>query len=809
MSRHICVHGHFYQPPRENPWLESIELQESAYPFHDWNERITAECYGPNAESRILDERGYIRRIVNNYARISFNMGPTLVSWMRAKAPDVLKRIVWADRESRERRGGHGNAMAQCYNHMIMPLANARDKRTQVAWSLRDFEWTFGRHPEGIWLPETAADNETLDVLAEYGIRFTVLAPRQAARVRRIGGGAHWKDVSGGRVDPSMPYLVKLTGGRSIAVFFYDGPISQAVAFEGLLNDGERFARRLESGFAAERTGGQLVHIATDGESYGHHHRYGDMALAFALDYIENHGLATLTNYGEFLEKFPPTHQAEIVENSSWSCAHGVERWRGDCGCGGMVPSGWSRQWRGALRLALDGLRDSIAPKYEQAARAYLRDPWEARDHYIDVALEHTAEAFDHFLAEHARRPLDETERIAARKLLEMQRQAMLMYTSCGWFFDELSGIETVQVIRYAARCIQLAEELFEARLEQPFLNKLALARSNVPEFRDGLRIYARLVRPTVVDLLKVGAHYAVLSLFEEMPAQTAIYAFKVEREGERRHESEAGRLVTGRARITASLTGESVVIGYGVVHLGGHELLAGVRELTGHENHASMVDEAAGLLEQGHGDAVQGLLRRFFGTSTYRLDSLFRDEQRRIAEIILKGTLAEVMGAYRRIYEKSAPLVAYLAELDFPIPEVLHKTAEFVYNANLRLAFENEDPDLDAARPLLEESRTWKLQLDGPGLTYLLTHRLEVLAARVEANHRDTVLLRRLADLVSFTRELPFQVDYSRAQNVIYSLRECVHPDAAVEAARGDDAAQAWLAAFLVAAEALRVRVG
>ena len=334
MERYICIHGHFYQPPRENPWLETVEVQDSAYPYHDWNERITAECYAPNTAVRIVDGQNRIVRIVNNFARISFNFGPTLLAWLERADPDVYAAILAADRESRFRFSGHGSALAQVYNHMILPLANRRDRTTQVAWGLRDFQRRFGRFPEGIWLPETAVDLATLDVLAEQGLLFTILAPHQARRIRSLSGRARtWRDLIDGTIDPSMAYLVRLPSGRTLSVFFYDGPISRSVAFDGLLRYGEDLAHRLASAFVSTRTWPQLVHIATDGETYGHHHRYGDMALAYALDYIESHQLARLTNYGEYLEKHPPLYEVEIVENTSWSCIHGIERWRSDCGC--------------------------------------------------------------------------------------------------------------------------------------------------------------------------------------------------------------------------------------------------------------------------------------------------------------------------------------------------------------------------------------------------------------------------------------------------------------------------------------------
>ncbi len=300
MDRYICIHGHFYQPPRENPWLEAIELQDSAAPYHDWNERITAECYAPNSVSRIVDAENCIVKLVNNYAKISFNFGPTLLSWLEAKSSDVYAAILQADKESQKRFSGHGSAMAQIYNHVIMPLANSRDRATQIAWGIGDFEKRFKRAPEGMWLPETAVDLETLELLADHGIRFTVLAPHQAARMRPIGDPA-WHDLNGISIDTTRAYLQRLPSGQSIALFFYHGPIARAVAFEGLLSHGDRFIERLTGAFSAESQRPQLVHIATDGESYGHHHRFGDMALAYVLDRIESGQLARLTNYGEVL----------------------------------------------------------------------------------------------------------------------------------------------------------------------------------------------------------------------------------------------------------------------------------------------------------------------------------------------------------------------------------------------------------------------------------------------------------------------------------------------------------------------------
>src|SRR5581483_10096523 len=451
--RFICIHGHFYQPPRENPWLEAVETQDSAHPYHDWNERITAECYEPNASSRILDARDRITKIVNNYASISFNFGPTLLSWLEQKEPATYAAVIDADRASRDRLDDHGSAIAQVYNHMILPLANARDLQTQVRWGIRDFEHRFGRKPEGMWLPETAVDIPSLEALAAEGIAFTILAPHQAARWRAIGSHS-WNETP---VDPTRPYRCHLPSRRHIDIFFYDGPISRAVAFENLLARGENLAHRLLAAFSDSREHAQIVNIATDGETFGHHHRFGDMALAYAIDYINERKLARITNYAEFLAGNPPATEVEIVERTSWSCSHGVARWEYDCGCNVAAPAGWNQQWRAPLRESFNWLRDQCAPIFEEYGSRLLHDPWAARDDYIGVILDRSEENIDRFLARHAKPAASATQIL---ELMEMQRNAMLMFTSCGWFFNDVSGIETVQVLRYAGRVIQLAEKI-------------------------------------------------------------------------------------------------------------------------------------------------------------------------------------------------------------------------------------------------------------------------------------------------------------------------------------------------------------
>jgi alpha-amylase/alpha-mannosidase (GH57 family) len=807
MERYICVHGHFYQPPRENPWLEAVEVQDTAYPYHDWNERIAAECYAPNAWSRIMDPEGRITRIVNNYAQISFNFGPTLLSWLEQGDPDTYRAIMAADRASRERFSGHGSALAQAYNHMILPLANRSDKHTQILWGMRDFEHRFGRTPEGMWLPETAVDPESLDLMAELGLRFTVLAPHQAARTRPLNGG-EWQDVTGERVDPTMPYRVNLPSGRHITVLFYEGPISKAVAFEKLLASGERFAERLMSGFKDARDGPQLVHIATDGETYGHHHRHGEMALSYALQHIESHELAHLTNYGEFLERHPPTHEAEIIERTAWSCAHGVGRWERDCGCNSGAHAGWNQAWRGPLRAALDWLRDALAPAYEKEAGRIFKDHTAARNDYIGVILDRSPENIDRFLKAHAVGQLEAGARVAGLALLEMQRHALLMYTSCGWFFDELTGIETVQVIRYAGRVIQLAEEHLGGEFEQAFLARLEQCPCNVAEQQNGRKVYENLVRPSLVDIPRVCAHYAISALFEPYGEETRIYGYDVVREDFHRSETGRQRVAIGRARVTARMTGESRQLSFGVLHFGDHNFTCGVRDLRGHQAYADLIAETEQAFAALDLPAVVRLLDHDFGAPMYSLRSLFRDEQRKVIDLVLEPPLAETEAAYRSLYEHHAPLMRVIVSLGVPLQKAFLAAAELVLNADLRRALGEIPVDSQRIHALMEDARAVQAPLDSAGLGYALRDTLIRMARQFLATPHNLEVMRNFSAAVTLLPELPFVVDLSRPQNACWEILQRVYPTQHAQADAGDAHAQEWTADFSALGAALRIKI-
>jgi alpha-amylase/alpha-mannosidase (GH57 family) len=809
MERYICIHGHFYQPPRENAWLEYVEWQNSAYPYHDWNERVTAECYLPNTSSRILDKDGFIDEIVNNYSRISFDFGPTLLEWLKVNSPDVYQAIIEADRQSMENFSGHGSAMAQAYNHIIMPLANHRDRYTQVVWGIKDFEHRFGRKPEGMWLPETAVDLETLDILAEQGIKFTVLAPHQAGKVRRIGD-KNWKDVAHATIDPTRAYFINLPSQRRINVFFYDGPISNAVAFEDLLKNGDVFARRLTGAFTDKRDHAQLVHIATDGETYGHHHRFGDMALAFAIHDIENGNTAKITNYGEFLEKYPPEFEAAIIEKTSWSCRHGIDRWWSDCGdaTGSSGHPGWNQQWRTPLRNAMDYLRDTLAPRYEEKGRLLLKDPWAARDSYIDIILDRSKENVAEFFKRHSMRELTRDERITALKLLELQRHAMLMYTSCGWFFDELSRPEPAQVIQYAGRVVQLARDLFGGDTEERFLKIMELAKSNIPEQGDGRRIYDNLVRPAMIDLTKVAAHYAVSSLFEDYSEKNKVYCYFVDNEDYHITECGQARLVTGRSRVTSEITEETAVISYGVFHFGGHVINAGVREYQGEGEYQDAVNAISRTCSAADFTETIRLLDKHFNGASYSLKSLFRDEQRKVLDYILQSTMTDIERAYRQLYEHHYSPMRFLSELGGPVPRAFHSAAELIINIDLHRAVNGDTVDVEAVRGLINTAGKWQITVDSEGIGYDLKITLEKMMTKLASAPGEVDSLKQLAEAVMLARELPFPVDLWKVQNLCWEMSKVSYALFRHKAGQGNTLAKVWVEAFAALGKDLSMRV-
>ncbi len=779
-KRFVCIHGHFYQPPRENPWLEAVEIQDAAFPYHDWNEKITAECYAQNSRSRILGSEARIINIVNNYEFISFNFGPTLLSWMSGYSPETLRWIVEADRLSFQKYNGHGNAIAQVYNHAIMPLASARDKETQVKWGIADFRYHFGRQPEGMWLPETAVDTATLEALAAAGIRFTILAPRQAKQCRAFDQ-KKWKSLDG-NVDPGIPYICRLPSGREISIFFYHATISHAVAFERLLGSGDQFYNRFLSAFDWDKDSTQLVHMATDGETYGHHHRFGDMALAYALDQIEKDPRVEITNYGRFLERYPPQWEVVIHENSSWSCVHGIERWRSDCGCHTGHPE-WHQKWRTPLRQALDSLKEKLDRLFESKGAQYFRDPWAARNSYIDVILDRSVESVERFFKQVGKGLVTRESMVTALELLEMQRHAMLMFTSCGWFFDEISGLETTQILKYACRAIQLGC-LLGQEFEGEFVRDLEKAPSNLQKYGNGRGVWEKAVTPDMIDLERVLAHYAISSIYREHVEQDKVYCFDTTRHDLEVSSRNTSDLAVGRLAASCQLILEEKNMTYAVLHFGGLDFHCALRTSGSPEEYEELKKQLFESFEGGSlGDVYSIMLKEFPGKA-YRLKDIFVEERRRLIEIALKPRLEEYDEVFERLAKQDESTISSLAALSYPIPRQMLVAISNGLDRRLIRAIQAL-PSVEAfeeVNSLWKYGQSWNYRPQREKLARLLTLKLEEILEALRRPIDPVQVLRSADEVLEVAKIYGITLNLWRSQNLFLDFcSECIRPKPAI----------------------------
>jgi len=804
-NKYVCIHGHFYQPPRENAWLEVIEQQDSAFPFHDWNERITHECYAPNGASRILDEEDKIINIVNNYAGISFNFGPTLLHWMERNAPEAYADVIAADKESVKRFNGHGSAIAQVYNHIILPLASRRDKETQVKWGIEDFKLRFNRSPEGMWLAETAVDTESLEVLAENGITFTILAPRQVKRIKRIKD-SDWQDVVNEQVSTKRPYVCKLPSGKSINLFFYDGGLSQDIAFKGILIDGKDFANRLSTAFSNNEEV-ELVHVATDGESYGHHHKHGDMALAFCLDYIEKQKLARITNYAEFLSLQELEWEAEIHENSSWSCVHGVERWRNDCGCSSGMNPGWNQAWRKPLRVALDWLRDQMATVFEKELSRYCESPWDARNAYIQVILNRNENNVEQFLSEYCTKVPEGDHRTKVLRLFEMQRNSLLMFTSCGWFFDEISGIETTQILQYADRAIQLAESESSIVLHKAFLKLLSAAPSNLPSYSNGSEVHRQCVQPSRLSLSKVGQHYAVASLFDDFPEEIIICNYRAKSVDYERVEAGTFRLAIGHTQVYSLITGSAKQFYFAVLWLGQNHIIGNAQNFMEMNAYAEMKEELLKSFNSSSIAEVIGNMQTYFTAEKFSMWNLFKDEQRKVLSQILDKDIRQAEEANRAIFNRSYNILTVLSEAALPIPAVLRKNLETVINTDIRHFFENGQMFTSRLEKLAEDAQKWNVELDKTTIAFAAGRKLFEVLKGLNANDQADRTLDTLLRIMVVLQNLQIELELFEVQNQYFKLGKKVFQLSGFSfkdpAIRAD-----WLSKFILLGDYLKVKL-
>jgi alpha-amylase/alpha-mannosidase (GH57 family) len=794
---HFVFHGHFYQPPRENPWTDEVEREPSARPYHDWNARITAECYAANAAARIHDERGRILRLVNNYEHISFNFGPTLLRWLERHDPRTLRRIVEADRASAARLG-HGNAIAQTYNHMILALADARDRRTQIRWGCLEFEHRFGREPESLWLAETAANHAVLDEMIEQELRFVILAPMQAGRVRPSAHAA-WQDVSGARVDPSRPYLYRHRdgSGRAITVFFYDGPLAQSVSFGGALRDGRHLAQRVEQAIVHDRSHPQLVHLAVDGETAGHHVGFGNLALAWALQReIPQRGLE-VTNYAAYLDDHPATWECELDEGpfgegTSWSCAHGVGRWIRDCSCR-IDPGAHTQQaWRGPLRRALDIARDAGRTFFEKEASALLRDPWSARDDAIRLVLDASSRSRDAFFAAHAARTLSTEEKRRVLALMEFQHQAMLMYTSCGWFFDDIGGLESVQVLRYAARYLEMWEELGGSPPRTQFLAALARGRSNDQQRGTGADVFRRDALAVRVTPERIAAHLAMSSLLQVPPEHGQLALHRFERRAFHLRENGNLRLVTGRFVLEHARTLHTHDLQVAMLHRGGLEFLTVIAPY----DEASFEERQARLHEAfEHGDKVA--LRALQVMSElegprFGAEDLMESGRQELLQYALSEVIDRFSEAYSALYAENREILTTLRFMGMELPEELRAATNFTLRKQLEREFiEHADADDPAAWAraieVVREALAHDVRLDSAlaraHFERMLTERIEQLATSIRdgATESASAVLRRIAEILDTAEALALRLDHAGSQLAFHEEFLEVPPDGVV----------------------------
>lgn len=771
----LTIHGHFYQPPRENPWLESVELQDSASPFHDWNERINNECYNPNSVSKIVDNRNKILDVVNNYESISFNFGPTLLSWMEEYAPLAYERVIKADIESVQERDGHGNAIAQVYNHMIMPLANTEDKQTQVIWGIRDFETRFGRRPEGMWLAETAVDDESLRVLVENGIKYTILSPYQALKFKKIDD-KEWTDVSWGNIDPACAYryYIKSAPGKYIDLFFYDGAISKSVAFDEILKDGNKFVRRLKEGISEKRSYSQLVNIATDGESYGHHTKFGDMALSYVLKVRAKEEGFTVVNYAQYLEKYPSQMEVDIKQASSWSCFHGVGRWKEDCGCSTGGHPGWNQKWRKSLRDALDYLRDEFITIFEKEGKKYLKAPWDARNNYIDVILDRSELTIKKFQKENFVKDLSEEQRVRAMELLEMQRQAMLMYTSCGWFFSEISGIETTQIMKYAARAMQLSKNFSKKDLEKRFLEILSEAKSNFPEFGTGKDIFEKFVKPSIVTIKQMASLWAVSSLYKEFEDEEDVYCYKIKKHSYKKVQKGTAKLVVGHIEIQSQITLQKSNVMFALVQYSGGDFHCTIKEFSDENEYTNIQKELFRIFMLNPLTEIIRALDELFGREYFTLKDIFIEERRKILQVMLQGKMQKFAQTYQEMYTEGKSSIYHMQSLGLSIPDEFKISAGYALSKQFNDLITNSKGFMDTnivqqAIDINFETKKIGIEIDKTPTNKIFSQKISQNISRLvqsfEIQQAEAIL-----EIFDNIEKLELNVDIAEAQNIYFN---------------------------------------
>lgn len=771
-EKYLTIHGHFYQPPRENPWLGVIERQDSAAPFHNWNERITAECYKANTLSRTLDAKGRILDIVNNYKYLSFNIGPTLINWLQEYHPATYEAIVESDHASRALNGGHGNAMAQVYNHVIMPLAGRREQELQIILGKRDFARHFGREPEAMWLAETAINRTTAELLMDHGVRFTILSPFQARRVRRIGED-HWTDVRNGAIDTTMPYRI-FFNGKHLDVFFFNKGVSTSVAFEHLLRDANRFGERLSSAWGKEAGRPKLVNICTDGESYGHHEPFGDMCLSAFFSSIAQKFRFHVTNYGYFLERFPPFMEVELEQGNegkgtSWSCSHGVDRWRRNCGCSAGSHAGWNQEWRAPLREGFNKVKEELDKTFEQAAGEYLPDPWAAFIDFVDLRRTRSKEEADGFFAKHAGRSVEDRERAKLMQLMESQLNSLLMFTSCGWFFDDIAGLEPLQNMRYAARAIEMSGR---PELHGLLLRELERARSNAGG-ETGKSLYEKHVRP-MLGTEALIANQAAMEWTLLGKENGGYFFYEVELSGRERFENHG--LALGGMEVRDPFLRLRKKYFFFCAETEDAFLKTWLSEDLSHDAKSALVDKLTRLARGELSFISPPEIGKEFGLSCYSLSDLLEHHRE---EILIKA-MAQAFDGLKKtalsFFQKNEEMIKRMVRFGVDLPSEVRLTVSYALQHKLRCEMEylhgETDPRKFANAVELIQLASL-LQIPVKTTDFEKKVLLKTLYMKLNSLFKkpDAGTLQEARSIMEIISALGLKVDLAPAQNVLFNF--------------------------------------
>ena len=755
VNKFVCIHGHFYQPPRENPWLEELEKEPSASPYHDWNERISQECYAPNAASRLCDRDNKILNIINNYESISFNFGPTLLSWMKKHQKEIYDIVVNSDKNS--------NAIAQCYNHVIMPLANMKDKETQVIWGIKDFEARFKRKPKGMWLPETAVDLQTLDIMQKNGIEFIILAPNQAEKIRALKGG-NWVEKYSS-IDTRMPYSLTLPSKNKITVFFYDGTISHDMAFKNLLKNGENFFLRITSSLKNDSIDKKIANVATDGETFGHHLKFSDMALAYCIYKIKKDPSFQMISYENFLKEKTPTFEVTIIENSSWSCAHKVGRWSEDCGCKLDASSNWNQKWRKPLREALELITNSYKELYEKEMLRFSNDPWEIRNAYIEVILDRSKENVENFIKKNAKKSLDEKEKIQFLKLLELQRFLMSMYTSCGWFFDDITRIETKQILTYAKRALQLGKELFNVDIEPKFLDILFLAKSNLNT--NGKDLFENEITPKCLEIKNIAIYFSILSLFKDFENKNSFYCYEIEMKNNKTHFQKGKKLSLANISVESKITFEKIDLSFAAIHFEDQNILLGVSEQNKSEFFKVIEDE----FKKDNIKKIKDIIISNFENHNFSFWDLLKEDQTKILNEILHTSIKEIIKNIETIYEEHYSLLSQVIERKYDLPIILHKSIDLVLNKKLYHLLTEEKINFPKVKHIVNELKKWGFEIDTETVSFELTKIIKNMVMEISKDAKNLPLIKKLNELFETFKIFDLNLDIWKSQNIFFSI--------------------------------------